>query len=183
MSNRTIIWMTGLSGAGKTTLAKGLLNLYNSNDISATILDGDNLRNGINSDLGFEKKDRVENIRRVTEIAKLFSLADVIPIISLISPYLTERENVRKQFEHFHFLEVYIKCSIEKCEERDPKGLYRKVRLNQISNFTGISDIYEPPINPDIVIDTENDSYESCLMKLWQIANNKFGEAKTKINS
>jgi adenylylsulfate kinase len=132
------------------------------------VLDGDVLRTGINSDLGFSRQDRSENLRRVTEIVKLFAGAGIIPIISVISPYIEDRNNARYKLHNYRFIEVYVKCSLATCESRDPKGLYKKARQRSIDNFTGISDIYEPPVAADLVIDTEVCSYAMSLNALWE---------------
>lgn len=167
MNTIPIIWLTGLSGAGKSTLANGLHKLFSANQMRSIILDGDVLRAGINSDLGFSPEDRSENLRRVTEIIKLFAGAEIIPIISVISPYQKDRNSARYKLNDYKFIEVYVKCSLATCESRDPKGLYKKVREQSIANFTGISDIYEPPVSADLVIDTEEWSYVISLEALW----------------
>jgi adenylylsulfate kinase len=159
--------MTGLSGSGKSTLAKGLQDRFERCKINSFILDGDVLRSGLNSDLDFTRNARRENVRRVTEISKLFSDAGIIPIVALISPYLEDRTNVRIALRDYGYMEVYIKCPIHVCERRDPKGLYKKARNGSISNFTGISDVFDPPLDPEIVLDTEHSTYIDCLNDLW----------------
>jgi len=165
--------MTGLSGSGKSTLAKGLQAKFACCETNSFILDGDVLRNGLNSDLGFSRNDRSENIRRVMEIAKLFSEAGVVPIVALISPYQENRHTVRMALKDYGYTEIYVKCPLEICESRDPKGLYKMARNRVISNFTGISDPFEPPLCPDIVIDTEYNSYVECINELWLLVNRK----------
>ena len=148
------IWLTGLSGSGKTTIAmlleKKLIDIGNR----AYVLDGDNLRFGINSDLGFSTDDRKENIRRVSEISSLMNKAGLIVITSFISPYNKDREAAKNVIGNDNFLEIFIDTPISECEKRDPKGLYKKVRSGELKNFTGIDDLYEKPKNPMIVIPT-----------------------------
>ena len=148
------IWLTGLSGSGKTTIAmlleKKLIDIGNR----AYVLDGDNLRFGINSDLGFSTDDRKENIRRVSEISSLMNKAGLIVITSFISPYNKDREAAKNVIGNDNFLEIFIDTPISECEKRDPKGLYKKVRSGELKNFTGIDDLYEKPKNPAIVIPT-----------------------------
>ena len=148
------IWLTGLSGSGKTTIAmlleKKLMDIGNR----SYVLDGDNLRFGINKDLGFSPADRKENIRRVSEISSLMNQAGLIVITSFISPYSKDREVAKSVIGKNNFLEVYIDTPISECEKRDPKGLYKKVRSGELKNFTGIDDLYEEPENPAIVIPT-----------------------------
>lgn len=164
--NRSIIWLTGLSGAGKTTLAKGLLQQLTASGIAAVLLDGDLLRKGINNDLGFTREDRKENARRVAEIAKLFTDAGIIPIVAVITPYQEDRDTVRYMLRDYYFTEVYVQCSLEECERRDIKGLYKKARALHIPNFTGITGIFETPVNPEIIVQTDKDAYETCLQQL-----------------
>ena len=143
-----------MSGSGKSTIANLIeKELYNL-DILSTILDGDNLRLGLNSDLGFEPHDRMENVRRTAEVAKLFLDAGITVIVALVSPFRRDRELARSLFKEGDFCEVHVDVSIEEAERRDPKGLYKKARLNKIPNFTGIGSDYEKPISPEIMIDT-----------------------------
>jgi len=166
MDKNLIIWMTGLSGSGKSTLAKGLYTEFARRKMRSFILDGDILRKGINSDLDFSHAGRRENIRRVAEIAALFAEAGIIPIIAVISPYEEDRRQARVRLQQYGYLEVYVKCPVNICEGRDPKGLYKKARENKIARFTGISDVYEIPATPAVVIDTEQDDYATSLDKL-----------------
>ncbi|UEM06973.1 adenylyl-sulfate kinase (plasmid) [Skermanella rosea] len=157
-----VIWFTGLSGAGKSTLAMRAEQRLFQRGFQTYVLDGDNVRHGLNSDLGFAPADRAENIRRVGEVASLFANAGLIVITSFISPYRADRERVRKAAgSAFH--EIYIKADLSVCEQRDPKGLYRKARAGVIPEFTGISAPYEPPESPELVVDTSRRSVEECL--------------------
>lgn len=149
-----VIWLTGLSGAGKSTLANALDSTLFNMGLHTVLLDGDNLRMGINSNLGFGNDARNENVRRVSEVAKLFVNAGVIVIVAVISPMQSEREFARKKFEANEFFEVFVDCPIEVCQQRDPKGLYRKALDGEISNFTGVDSPYERPNNPDVTCQT-----------------------------
>lgn len=149
-----IIWFTGLSGSGKSTIANALQHELYKNNVSVYLLDGDNLRHGINSNLSFSSEDRKENIRRTAEIGKLFVDAGIVVLAAVISPFEKDRLNARKIFPAEEFIEVYVKCSLEECEKRDPKGLYKKARTGEIKQFTGIDQPYEEPENPEIVLDT-----------------------------
>lgn len=146
-----VIWFTGLSGSGKSTLANALDHQLHSERFRTYILDGDNIRHGLNSDLGFNDADRVENIRRIAEVAKLMMDAGVIVITAFISPFQREREMAQKLIGAENFYEVYISTALEICETRDTKGLYKKARDGQISNMTGISSPYEPPKSPNFI--------------------------------
>ncbi|MEB1806288.1 MAG: adenylyl-sulfate kinase [Bacillaceae bacterium] len=152
--NSLMIWFTGLSGSGKSTIANVLLGELYKEGVSVYLLDGDNLRHGINRNLSFSETDRKENIRRTAEVGKLFVDAGVVVAAALISPYSEDRDKARKLFEPGGFIEVYVKCSLQECEKRDPKGLYKKARQGEIPEFTGISQPYEEPQNPEITIDT-----------------------------
>ena len=168
--NPVTIWFTGLSGAGKSTLANELEKRLNVRGNYTMLLDGDNIRMGINKNLGFEEKDRIENIRRIAEVSKLMNDAGLIVITSFISPYRSDRRNAKDIIGADSFFEVYVSTSLEECEKRDVKGLYKKAREGQIPNFTGISSPYEPPENPDIMIDTSEcsigDAIEMIMNKL-----------------
>ncbi|XP_017616596.2 adenylyl-sulfate kinase 3-like [Gossypium arboreum] len=147
-----VVWITGLSGSGKSTLACSLSReLFTRGNLSY-VLDGDNLRHGLNQDLGFKAEDRTENIRRVGEVAKLFADAGLICIASLISPYRKDRDSCRAMFPDANFIEVFMNMPLTLCEERDPKGLYKLARAGKIKGFTGIDDPYEPPLNCEIEI-------------------------------
>ena len=148
------IWLTGLSGSGKSTIAAELEHALLENGHQAYILDGDNIRHGLNKNLGFSPEDRSENIRRIGEVAKLFTDANIITITAFISPYRQDRENARKLQKNGEFIEVYVKCPLEVCEQRDTKGLYKKARAGEVKEFTGISAPYEEPLNHEITIDT-----------------------------
>jgi adenylylsulfate kinase len=158
-----LIWFTGLSGSGKSTIANALqLELF-KRGISVYLLDGDNLRHGINKNLTFSEEDRKENIRRTAEIGKLFVDAGIIVLAALISPYEADRENARSIVKNNEFIEVYVRCPIEECESRDPKGLYKRARQGEIKHFTGIDHPYEEPKNPEIIIDTNLFSIEESV--------------------
>ncbi len=156
------IWLTGLSGSGKSTIAVELEHALIENKHQAYILDGDNIRHGLNKNLGFSPEDRTENIRRIGEVAKLFTEANIITIAAFVSPYKEDRDNVRKLLEHGEFIEIYVKCSLEVCEERDTKGLYKKARAGEVKDFTGISAPYEEPLNPELTIDSSKLSVEEA---------------------
>ena len=157
------LWMTGLSGAGKSTLANALEQELNKMGKHTYILDGDNLRHGLNSDLGFTESDRNENVRRAAEAAKLMVDAGLIVIVGLISPFKKERDWARSLFKDNQFKEIYISTSLEECEHRDTKGLYEKARRGAVKDFTGIDSPYEAPDNPDVLIDTENRTVDECV--------------------
>lgn len=157
------LWMTGLSGAGKSTLANALEQELNKMGKHTYILDGDNLRHGLNSDLDFTEADRNENVRRAAEAAQLMVDAGLIVIVGLISPFKKERDWARSLFKENQFKEIYISTSLQECEERDTKGLYQKARQGKVKDFTGIDSPYEPPENPDVTIDTENKTVEECV--------------------
>jgi adenylylsulfate kinase len=156
------IWLTGLSGSGKSTIAVELEHALIENKHQAYILDGDNIRHGLNKNLGFSPEDRTENIRRIGEVAKLFTEANIITIAAFVSPYKEDRDNVRKLLGHGEFIEIYVKCSLEVCEERDTKGLYKKARAGEVKDFTGISAPYEEPLNPELTIDSSKLSVEEA---------------------
>jgi adenylylsulfate kinase len=149
------LWMTGLSGSGKSTIGCLVERMLIDRGRLCYRLDGDNIRHGLNKNLGFSADDRTENIRRIGEVAKLFTDAGLIVIVSFISPYRNDRDAVRAMMSEGDFVEVYIKASLQAAESRDPKGLYKKARAGEIKGFTGIDDPYEPPDGPEVVIDTE----------------------------
>ncbi|MEC0227940.1 adenylyl-sulfate kinase [Paenibacillus alba] len=161
-----VIWLTGLSASGKSTLAIELdKHLYKLN-IRSYVLDGDNVRHGLNKDLSFSSEHRKENIRRIGEVSKLFVDAGLITIAAFISPYREDRNAVREIFNEGEFIEVYVKCSLEECERRDPKGLYKMARTQQISDFTGITAPYEVTESPEIIIETDKQSIETSILQL-----------------
>ncbi len=161
-----VIWFTGLSGSGKSTLANALERALFERGHHCYLLDGDNVRQGLNSDLGFSDEARVENIRRIGETAKLFVDAGLIVMTAFISPFRTERELARNLVEDDEFIEVHVSASLDVCEERDPKGLYKKARAGEIPNFTGIGSAYEAPENPDMLIDTGTNDVATCAEQL-----------------
>lgn len=161
-----VIWFTGLSGAGKSTLAKLTENKLHEKGFNIYSLDGDNVRHGLNSDLGFSAEDRKENIRRIAEVAKLLVDSGTIVTCSFISPYESERDFARSIVEKDEFVEVYVKASVEVCEKRDVKGLYKKAREGIIKNFTGISDPYEEPKKAEIVVNTGELTEEESVEKI-----------------
>ncbi len=161
-----ILWFTGLSAAGKSTIAHGVEKRLFACGIRSYVLDGDNVRHGINADLGFSPQDRSENIRRIVEISRLFIDAGLIVLASFISPSKKDRGFVRNCFSGDKFHEVYVKCSIEECERRDPKGMYKKARSGIITNYTGVSAIYEEPASPDLVIDTQELNIEDAVQSV-----------------
>ena len=162
----TTIWLTGLSGSGKSTIAVELEHALIENRHQAYILDGDNIRHGLNKNLGFSPEDRTENIRRIGEVAKLFTEANIITIAAFVSPYREDRDNVRKLLGHGEFVEIYVNCSLEVCETRDTKGLYKKARAGEVKDFTGISAPYEEPLNPELKIDSSKLSVEESTREI-----------------
>ncbi len=161
-----ILWFTGLSGSGKSTLAHAVEERLFEMGIHTYVLDGDNIRTGLNKDLGFSAEDREENIRRIGEVAKLFVDAGIITLTAFISPYRKDRNFVRSIVEDGEFIEIYVKCPLEVCEQRDVKGLYKKARAGIIKNFTGIDDPYEEPENPEIIVETDKETLEESVNKI-----------------
>lgn len=149
-----VIWFTGLSGSGKTTIANALEQRLHSNTFRTYLLDGDNVRHGLSNDLGFSDNDRTENIRRIGEVSKLFIDAGVMVLATFISPFIDDRKFVRNIVNQTEFVEIFIKCPLNLCEDRDVKGLYKKARAGEIKHFTGIDSPYEEPVDPEITIDT-----------------------------
>ena len=160
------IWFTGLSGAGKTTIARGLQCCFRANGCPSVLLDGDELRQGVNSGLGFTKPDRMENIRRTAEMTKILLRNGLVCLISTISPYPELREMARKIIGSELFIEVFINAPLRVCEKRDVKGFYSKARNNQIADFTGVQDLYIPPDNPDLEIRTDQLSIEDSILRI-----------------
>jgi len=157
------LWLTGLPGAGKSTIANLLEKQLFASSRHTYILDGDNIRHGLSRDLGFTEAERVENIRRAMEVARLFVDAGLIVIVAFISPYRAERDLARSRFEPDEFVEIHVDASLEECERRDPKGLYAKARRGELLNFTGIDSDYEPPKAPEIHLDTVARSPDECV--------------------
>jgi len=164
-----ILWFTGLSGAGKSSLAHAVEEKLYQLGCRTYVLDGDNVRHGLCRDLGFSVEDRVENIRRIGEIAKLLLEAGVITMTAFISPFRAERETARNLVPHGEFLEIYCRADIETCEERDVKGLYRRARAGEISDFTGISSPYEEPRKPELTLDTGSLPIDECVEKILAV--------------
>ena len=171
--NSFLIWVTGLSGSGKSTIANELQNALHKKGIKTYILDGDNIRNGINHNLSFSPEDRAENNRRIAEISKLFIDAGIVVIAAFISPYQKDRKEVQNIVSPVNFVEVFVNTSLEECEKRDVKGLYKKARKGEIKNFTGISAPYEAPQNPDVEIKTEEETVEESVHKIITHIQNK----------
>jgi len=161
-----VLWFTGLSGSGKSTVANAVDLMLHQLSVKTYVLDGDNVRHGLNGDLGFSDVDRVENIRRIGEVAKLFVDAGLLVSTAFISPFIADRKMVREQLAVGQFVEVFVDTPIDVCESRDPKGLYKKVRAGEIKNFTGIDSAYELPVNPDVHVETANKSIESCAAQV-----------------
>ena len=170
------IWFTGLSGSGKSTLAIEVQNILFEKGFRTYVLDGDNIRHGLNKDLGFSPEDRTENIRRIGEVAHLFVDAAIITMTAFISPYCEDRKKAREIMANGEFVEVYVECDLAICEERDPKGLYKKARAGEILQFTGISAPYEAPETPELVVDTgkETDVKKNAQKVVEYLEANKY---------
>lgn len=164
--NAFLIWFTGLSGSGKSTIANLVEQSLFKQGIKTYILDGDNIRKGINKDLSFTSTDRTENIRRIAEVSNLMIDAGLVVLASFVSPYKKDRENIRTIVKDVNFVEIYINTSIEECERRDVKGLYKKARAGEIKNMTGISAPYEAPENPDIEIKTHEEQLQDSVKRV-----------------
>lgn len=164
-----VLWFTGLSGSGKSTLAHAVEDRLHKMRVSTFVLDGDNVRHGLCGDLGFSDNDRVENIRRIGEVAKLMSEAGVITLTAFISPFREDRNTARKLLPHGDFLEIYCQCPLEVCEQRDVKGLYKKARAGEIKFFTGIDSPYEEPKRPELVVSTGAKSLDQCVDNVIQM--------------
>lgn len=162
--NASVIWLTGIPASGKTTIATLLKDYYKQKNLPVDILDGDEIRNTLSSDLGFSEKDRKEHNRRVIFIAKLLSKNGITTIIPLISPYRETREFARKEIPNF--VEVWVKASIDECKKRDPKGLYKKALVGEITNLTGLQAPYEEPESPELILDTEKHTPQECLQMI-----------------
>jgi adenylylsulfate kinase len=160
------VWLTGLSGSGKSTIAVDLEKRLLERGVRTYILDGDNIRHGLNKNLGFSPEDRTENIRRIGEVAKLFGDAGLVALTAFISPYRADRDQVRAIMQPGDFIEVFVDCPVEVCEQRDVKGLYKKARAGEIKEFTGISAPYEAPAKPELVIETSGQSVEESALQI-----------------
>ena len=169
-----ILWFTGLSGAGKSTLSVAVEKELHQRGIRTYILDGDNVRHGLNKNLGFSPEDRTENIRRIGEVSRLFADAGVMTLTAFISPYREDRDMVRELVNEGEFIEVYVKCGLEECEKRDPKGLYQKARSGEIKGFTGIDAPYEEPFFPEVTVETDKQPLEVSVQQVisYLIENN-----------
>ena len=168
-----VIWFTGLSGSGKSTIANILEQKLHTMNKRTYLLDGDNVRHGLNKDLGFTDTDRVENIRRVAEVSKLMLDAGLITLVSFISPFRSERKMARELLEEGEFFEVFVSTPLEECEKRDPKGLYKKARSGELKNFTGIDSTYEIPENADLVLDTKTNNAEELANQIINFLESK----------
>ncbi len=168
-----LIWLSGLSGSGKSTIANELEKKLYNNGFLSYLLDGDNIRVGLNNDLGFTDEGRKENIRRIAEVSRLMIDAGLIVITAFISPFEEERALAKSLVLEDNYFLVHVDCTVEKCEERDVKGLYKKARSGEIKNFTGIDSPYEIPKNPNLIVDTENESIEQSMLKVYNAIINK----------
>jgi adenylylsulfate kinase len=167
MPRGLVVWLTGLSGSGKTTIARAVEDaLKNANRRCVVVLDGDEIRRHLSPDLGFSKRDRELNVERVAYLSRILSGSGIITVVALISPFRTSRDNARKLVGDF--IEIWVRCSLETCKKRDPKGLYAKVKMGEITNFTGIDQEYENPLNPEITLDTDNETIQQCSQKIMQ---------------
>jgi len=172
-----VLWFTGLSGSGKSTIANEVEQALFKKGLKTYTLDGDNIRSGINKGLGFSEEDRHENLRRIAEVSKLFVDAGIITIGAFVSPLEKDRELVKSIVGEKDFVEIFVDTSLAECERRDVKGLYKKARAGEIKNFTGIGAPYEPPKNPDILIETEKESIEEVVRKVITFVENKLENA------
>ena len=161
-----VLWFTGLSGSGKSTLAHALEEKLFNMDCRTFVLDGDNVRHGLNSNLGFSETDRSENIRRISEVSKLMLEAGLIVMTAFISPFKQDRNEARTLIANDNFIEIYCKASIETCEKRDVKGFYKKARSGEIKNYTGIDSPYEEPVNPELIIYTDKETLDYSVSKI-----------------
>ncbi len=161
-----VLWFTGLSGSGKSSLANAIEGALYERNCHTYVLDGDNIRHGLNKNLGFSPEDRHENIRRIGEVARLFADAGLIALTAFISPYIGDRQMARAMNPEGRFIEIYCECPLDVCETRDPKGLYKKARAGQLKDFTGIDAPYEAPEKPEITVRTDLDNMEKCTAKV-----------------
>ena len=161
-----VLWFTGLSGSGKSTLAHALEEKLFQMDFRTFVLDGDNVRHGLNSNLDFSDADRAENIRRISEVSKLMIEAGLIVMTAFISPFMEDRNEARVLIKNDNFIEIYCKASLETCEKRDVKGLYKRARAGEIKNYTGIDSPYEAPVNPELIIDTDQETLDYSVSKI-----------------
>lgn len=168
-----VLWFTGLSACGKSTIANVVDHKLHQRGIHSFVLDGDNIRMGLNKNLGFSADDRTENIRRIGEVAKLFASAGNFALTAFISPYRADRDKVREILPGGEFIEIFVDASLETCEKRDPKGLYKKARAGEIKNFTGISDPYEAPEKPELVLDSNNKGIDELADEVIAHLDNK----------
>lgn len=164
-----VLWFTGLSGAGKSTLAHAVEERLHAQGVRTYVLDGDNVRHGLCGDLGFSEADRSENIRRIGEVAKLFIDAGVVVLTAFISPFRADRDRVRSWMAPGDFLEIHCRCSVEICEQRDVKGLYKKARAGGVKDFTGVSSPYEEPMAPELAVDTGTLELEQCVAMVFEL--------------
>ncbi|GAB4418261.1 MAG: adenylyl-sulfate kinase [Thermodesulfovibrionales bacterium] len=164
-----VLWFTGLPSSGKSTIAHAVENRLHQMGCRTFVLDGDNIRHGLCSDLGFSKEDRAENIRRIGEVVKLFVEAGIIVMTTFISPYTADREKVKRLLRDGDFIEIYCRCPVEVCEQRDIKGHYRRAREGVIKEFTGISSPYEEPLQPDLILDTADITIEECIQQIFEL--------------
>ncbi len=161
-----VLWFTGLPSSGKSTIAGELEYELHKRGITTYLLAGDTIRHGLNSDLGFSPKDREENIRRIGEVARLFVDAGLVVLVAFVSPYRKDRDRARGLLSKDEFFEIYVKCPVEVCETRDPKGMYKKAKNGEIKEFTGVSAPYEEPKKPEIVLETDRLSVKECICKI-----------------
>ena len=167
MGSQFVIWLTGLSASGKTTISLQLATKLREHDFKVELLDGDAIRKELSADLGFSRQDRREQIRRVVYLCKLLSKNGITCIVSVISPYRDLRNLAREEIRKVSpFIEVFVKCSLESCIKRVPKGLYKKALSGEISNFTGLQDPYEEPLSPDVIVNTDSETVEECVDKI-----------------
>ncbi len=168
-----VVWFTGLSGSGKSTLAHAIEEELHQKGCRTIVLDGDNIRHGLSKDLSFDNKSRQENIRRISEVAKLFVEAGVIVLTAFISPFKIDRQSAKHLIGEQDFIQVYVDCPLNVCEKRDVKGIYKKARNNKIANFTGISSPYEKPDNPHVIVNTEEEDLQESVNKVVSFLKNK----------